>query len=175
MVEEYGLRVNNAVLTGEAVPHVKQLMPRYAKVLSEVERPNLVFTGTSVVSGTGRAIVYATGMLTQLVALSASPQAVREEPSRLQQEMSRLTRTISLIALGLGVIVFTVGIVDVHLGTHEAFLLAMGIIVAAIPEGLPATVTLSLAVSVQRLAQKGSWSRNFHPGNIRARFRHLHR
>ena len=69
--------------------------------------------------------------------------------------MSRLTRIISLIALGLGVIVFTVGIVDVKLGTYEAFLLAMGIIVAAIPEGLPATVTLSLAVSVQRLAQKG--------------------
>jgi magnesium-transporting ATPase (P-type) len=94
-------------------------------------------------------------MLTQFGRIVRLTQAVREEPSRLQQEMSRLTRLISLIALGLGAIVFTVGIVDVHLGTYEAFLLAMGIIVAAIPEGLPATVTLSLAASVQRLAQKG--------------------
>lgn len=155
VVEEYGLRANNAVLTGEAVPARKTADASLRDGISEVERPNLVFTGTSVVSGTGRAIVYATGMLTQFGRIVRLTQAVREEPSRLQQEMSRLTRTISLIALGLGAIVFTVGIVDVNLGINEAFLLALGIIVAAIPEGLPATVTLSLAVSVQRLAQKG--------------------
>jgi P-type Ca2+ transporter type 2C len=120
-----------------------------------VERPNLIFAGTSVVSGTGRAVVYATGMLTQFGRIVRLTQAVREEPSRLQQEMSRLTRIISLIALGLGVIIFAVGIVDVQLGMNEAFILALGIIVATIPEGLPATVTLSLAVAVQRLAQKG--------------------
>jgi magnesium-transporting ATPase (P-type) len=94
-------------------------------------------------------------MLTQFGRIVRLTQAVREEPSRLHQEMSRLTRTLSLIALGLGVIVFIVGIVDVQLGINEAFILALGIIVAAIPEGLPATVTLSLAVAVQRLAQKG--------------------
>jgi magnesium-transporting ATPase (P-type) len=155
VVEEYGLRVNNAVLTGEAVPARKTADASLRDGISEVERTNLVFAGTSVVSGTGRAVVYATGMLTQFGRIVRLTQAVREEPSRLQQEMSRLTRTISLIALGLGAIVFAVGIVDVNLGINEAFLLALGIIVAAIPEGLPATVTLSLAVAVQRLAQKG--------------------
>jgi len=155
VVEEYGLRANNAVLTGEAVPVRKTADASLRDGISEVERPNLVFAGTSVVSGTGKAIVFATGMLTQFGRIARLTQAVREEPSRLQHEMSRLTRIISLIALGLGVIVFTVGIVDVNLGTNEAFLLALGIIVAAIPEGLPATVTLSLADSVQRLAQKG--------------------
>ncbi|MFZ0533680.1 MAG: cation-transporting P-type ATPase [Anaerolineales bacterium] len=155
VVEEYGLRVNNAVLTGEAVPARKTADASLREGISEVERPNLVFAGTSVVSGTGRAVVYATGMLTQFGRIVRLTQAVREEPSRLQQEMSRLTRTISLIALGLGVIVFAVGIVDVNLGINEAFILALGIIVATIPEGLPATVTLSLAVAVQRLAQKG--------------------
>jgi Ca2+-transporting ATPase len=153
--EEYGLRTNNAVLTGEAVPARKTADASLQEGISEVERPNLVFTGTSVVSGTGRAVVYATGMLTQFGRIVRLTQAVREEPSRLQQEMSRLTRTFSLIALGLGVIVFAVGIVDVNLGINEAFILALGIIVAVIPEGLPATVTLSLAVAVQRLAQKG--------------------
>ena len=155
VIEEYGLRANNAVLTGEAVPVRKTADASLRDGISEVERPNLVFAGTSVVSGTGRAVVYATGMLTQFGRIVRLTQAVREQPSGLQQEMSRLTRTISLIALGLGVIVFTVGIVDVKMGMNEAFILALGIIVAAIPEGLPATVTLSLADSVGRLAQKG--------------------
>ncbi len=155
VIQEYGLRANNAVLTGEAVPARKTSDASLRDGISEVERPNLVFAGTSVVSGTGRAVVYATGMLTQFGRIVRLTQAVREEPSRLQQEMSRLTRTISLIALGLGAIVFTVGIIDVQMGINEAFLLALGIIVAAIPEGLPATVTLSLAAAVQRLAQKG--------------------
>lgn len=155
VVEEYGLRANNAVLTGEAMPARKTADASLIEGISEVERPNLVFAGTSVVSGTGQAVVYATGMLTQFGRIVRLTQAVREEPSRLQQELSRLTRIISLIALGLGAIVFAVGIVDVNLGINEAFLLALGIIVAAIPEGLPATVTLSLAVAVQRLAQKG--------------------
>ncbi len=155
LIEEYGLRVNNAVLTGEAVPARKTADASLREDISEVERPNLVFAGTSVVSGTGRAVVYATGMLTQFGRIARLTQAVREQPSSLQNEMARLTRIISLIALGLGVIVFAVGIVDVDLGINEAFLLALGIIVAAIPEGLPATVTLSLAVAVQRLAQKG--------------------
>jgi len=155
VIEEYGLRANNAVLTGEAVPVRKTSDASLRDGISEVERPNLVFAGTSVISGTGKAIVYATGMLTQFGRIARLTQAVREEPSRLQHEMARLTRIISLIALGLGAIVFTVGIVDVNLGINEAFILALGIIVAAIPEGLPATVTLSLADSVQRLAQKG--------------------
>ncbi|HEX9090111.1 MAG TPA: HAD-IC family P-type ATPase, partial [Anaerolineales bacterium] len=155
VIEEYGLRANNAVLTGEAVPVRKTSDASLRDGISEVERPNLVFAGTSVISGTGKAIVYATGMLTQFGRIARLTQAVREEPSRLQHEMARLTRIISLIALGLGAVVFTVGIVDVNLGINEAFILALGIIVAAIPEGLPATVTLSLADSVQRLAQKG--------------------
>ena len=155
VVEEYGLRVNNAVLTGEAVPARKTADASLLEGMSEVERPNLVFTGTSVVSGTGKAVVYATGMLTQFGRIVRLTQAVREVPSGLQRELSRLTRVISFIALGLGLIVFAVGIVDVHLEISEAFILALGIIVAAIPEGLPATVTLSLAVAVQRLAQKG--------------------
>jgi Ca2+-transporting ATPase len=155
VVEEYGLRTNNAVLTGEAMPARKTADASLLEGISEVERPNLVFAGTSVASGTGLAVVYATGMLTQFGRIVRLTQAVREQPSRLHQELSRLTRIFSLIALGLGAVVFTVGILDVNLGINEAFILALGIIVAAIPEGLPATVTLSLAVAVQRLAQKG--------------------
>jgi magnesium-transporting ATPase (P-type) len=155
VIEDYGLRTNNSTLTGEAVPARKTSDASFVEGISEVERPNLIFAGTSVVSGTGRAVVYATGMLTQFGRIARLTQAVHEDPSPLQRELAHVTRIISLVAIGLGAIVFAVGVVDVQLQHFEAFILALGIIVAAVPEGLPATITLSLAMAGQRLAQRG--------------------
>lgn len=155
VVEEYGLRTNNSVLTGEAVPARKAADASLRVEISELERPNLIFAGTSVVSGTGRAVVYATGMLTQFGRIARLTQTVREEPSPLQQEMVRITRIISGVAFLLGLIVFFVVTFDERLSRIESLPLALGIIVAAIPEGLPATITLSLAIAGQRLAQRG--------------------
>jgi Ca2+-transporting ATPase len=154
LVEAYGLRTNNAVLTGESVPAVKTADASLREGISEVERPNLVFTGTSIVSGTGRAVVYVTGMLTQFGRIARLTGTVRENPSPLQNELHQLTRRISLIALGIGAVVFVVGAFDLQLGIFTAFLLALGIIVAAVPEGLPAMITLNLAMAGQRLAQR---------------------
>jgi P-type Ca2+ transporter type 2C len=155
VVEEYGLRTNNSTLTGEAVPARKTADASLRQGISELERPNLVFAGTSVVSGTGRAVVYGTGMLTQFGRIAHLTQSVQEEPSPLQRELNHLTRRLTLVGLGIGVLVFVVGVVSVHLQWIEAFLLALGILVAAVPEGLPATHTLSLAMSAQRLAGRG--------------------
>lgn len=155
VVEEYGLRTNNSTLTGEAMPARKTADASFQEGISEVERPNLVFAGTSVVAGTGRAVVYATGMSTQFGRIARLTQDVREEPSPLQKELAHITRVISIVALVLGGIVFLVGQSDVGLPRFEAFLLALGIIVAVVPEGLPATITLSLAMAGQRLAQRG--------------------
>ena len=155
VVEEYGLRTNESTLTGDAVPARKSADASLQEGISELERPNLVFAGTSIVSGTGRAVVYATGMYTQFGRIARLTQAVREEPSPLQAELTRLTRKIAFVALGIGALVFLAGTFDIGLGRLEAFLLAIGIIVAVIPEGLPATVTLSLAMAGQRLAQRG--------------------
>lgn len=157
VVEEYGLRTNNATLTGEAVPARKTSDASLREGISEVERPDLVFAGTSVVSGTGKAVVYANGMLTQFGRIAHLTQAVKEEPSPLQDELIRITRIISIAAIGIGVIVFVVGAFDptVGLGKFDAFILAIGILVAAVPEGLPATITLSLAMAAQRLALRG--------------------
>lgn len=155
VVEEYGLRVNNATLTGEAVPARKTADASLREGISEVERPNLVFAGTSVVSGTGRAVIFSTGMLTQFGRIAHLTEAVEEGPSPLQRELMRLYRVITVVALAIGGVVFLVGIFDVGLARFEAFLLALGILVAAVPEGLPATVTLSLAMAAQRLAQRG--------------------
>ena len=155
VVEEYGLRINNAALTGEAIPARKSADASLREGISEVERPNLIFAGTSVVSGTGRAVVFATGMLTQFGRIAHLTQTVKEEPSPFQRELLRLTRIISIVAIAIGAVVFIVGAFDVGLQKFEAFLLALGIIVAAVPEGLPATITLSLAMAAQRLAQRG--------------------
>ena len=155
VVEEFGLRINNATLTGEAVPARKTAEASLRDGLTEIERPNLVFAGTSVVLGTGRAVVYAVGMMTQFGRIANLTQAVQEEPSRLQQNIQHVTRLISLFALGLGVVVFVVSKFDLDFPWVEAFFLAIGLIVAAVPDGLLPIVTLTLAIAVQRLAKQG--------------------
>jgi magnesium-transporting ATPase (P-type) len=155
VVEASGLRINNAILTGESIPARKTADASLGEGFSEVERANLVFAGTSVVSGTGRAVVYSTGMLTQFGRIAHLTQVVQQAPSRFQLELTRLTRLISILALAAGVIVFIVGAFEIGLETDQAFLWALGLIVAAVPEGLPAILTLTLAMAGQRLAQRG--------------------
>jgi P-type Ca2+ transporter type 2C len=155
LVEAFGLRVNNSTLTGEALPALKSADASLRDGLTEIERPNLVFAGTSIVSGTGRAIVYATGMVTQFGRIAHLTQSVVDEPAPLQQQMQRLTRRITLIAIGLGTIVFVVSAIDLKMSILEALILAVGLIVAVVPEGLGPTTTLTLAMAVQRLARRG--------------------
>jgi magnesium-transporting ATPase (P-type) len=156
VVEEYGLRTNNTTLTGDALPARKTSQASLRDDLTELEQPNLIFAGTSVVSGTGRAVVYATAMLTQFGRIVRLTQQVQQVPSPLQREMRQVMHRISLAAIGLGVFVFLAGVFEVGIPPLQAFLLAIGILVAAIPEGLAPTVTLSLAMAVQRLARRGA-------------------
>ena len=157
VVEEYGLRVNNASLTGESVAARKTAEASILPGLSDLERPNLIFAGTSVASGTGRAIVYATGMLTQFGRIAQLTQTVHEEPSLFQKELDHLSRRLTLIAVTIGGIAWALATFEPHVSKHfpNALLLALGIIVAVTPEGLPATLTLSLAMAVQRLTSRG--------------------
>ncbi len=154
VVEEYGLRVNNAALTGEAMPVRKTADASLREGITEVERPNLIFAGTSIFSGTGKAVVYATGMVTQFGRIANLTQAVREEPSLLMQDMQRITRKLTYIAIAVGAVIFFVSAFDVHIPHTQALIMAIGIIVAIVPEGLLPTVTLTLSKAVQRLAGK---------------------
>ena len=157
VVEEYGLRVNNASLTGEAIAARKTAEASFLPSLSDLERPNLIFAGTSVASGTGKAIVYATGMLTQFGRIAQLTQTVQEEPSFFQKELTQLSRRLTLIAVLIGGIAWSLATFEPHISQHfpNALLLALGTIVAVTPEGLPATLTLSLAMAVQRLSSTG--------------------
>jgi len=155
VVDSYGLRTNNANLTGEAVPARKYADASLRDGVVELERPNLVFAGTSVVSGTGRAVVYATGMITQFGRIAHLTQTVSEGPGPLQVGMRRVIRRLSWVAVGVGALVFFVGWTAIGFKALDAFLLALGVLVAAVPEGLPATMTITLAMAAQRLARRG--------------------
>jgi Ca2+-transporting ATPase len=155
VVEEFGLRVNNAALTGEALPSRKSAEASTRAELTEVERPNLIFAGTSVASGTARAIVHSTGPLTQFGRIARLTQETPPRPGRLKKEMGRITRLFTIAALCVGTLSFSWGVWQEDIPWLNAFLLTIAIIVAVIPEGLVPTLTLSLAIAVQRLARRG--------------------
>jgi magnesium-transporting ATPase (P-type) len=160
VVQEYGLRVNNATLTGEAMPVRKTSEPSLRQDLTEVEQVNLVFAGTSVASGTSRAIVYATGSLTQFGRIARLTQETPERKSRLHEEMQHITRLFTILALIAGAMAFSLGFWYEHIYWLSAFMLAIGVVVAVIPEGLVPTLTLTLAIAVQRLATRGVLVKN---------------
>jgi len=119
-----------------------------------VEVPNLVFAGTTVTSGWGRAVVFATAMGTEFGKIANLTQTVAEELSPLQKEMIRVTRIVAVLAVGMGILFFVLGSMVVGLPLIESFIFAIGLIVANVPEGLLPTVTLSLAMGVQRMARR---------------------
>ncbi len=155
VVEEYGLRVNQASLTGEAVPVRKNAQASYRDDLTEIEQTNLVFAGSTVISGTCRAVVSATGILTQFGRIANLAQTVPEPPSRLQLELTRLSRIFAIVAVFIGAIVWIVAQTDVGLDYYDALILSIGIFVAVVPVGLNPTLTMALAMSTQRLAKHG--------------------
>ncbi len=155
VVEEFGLRTNDSTLTGEATPSRKTADASLREGLTELERPNMVFAGTSIFSGTGRAVVVSTGMTTQFGRIANLTQAVKDQPSLLQQSLQRMTRILSIIAFTAGAIVFSLEFFESHTQMVDALLFATGVIVAMVPEGLIPTVTLTLAMAVQRLAARG--------------------
>lgn len=155
LVEQFGLRANQANLTGEAMASTKTAEASLRPDLTELERPNLVFAGSSVVSGTGRAVVVATGQTTQFGRIARLTEAPRVEASLLEQRLLKLSRNLSIAAVALGVGVYFVATTDVGIPEVEALLLAVGILVATIPESLRPVLTLTLAIAVQRLAGEG--------------------
>ena len=148
------LQVNQSTLTGESNPVRKMHDPVLKEGLSRFEIPNLIFTGTSVASGTARAVVVAIGMKTEFGKIANLTQTMKEEQSPLQKELNILTKQISLIAIGIGLAFFLAAFFFVKQPFAQAFIFALGMIVAFIPEGLLPTVTLSLAMAVQRMAKE---------------------
>lgn len=156
LVEDNDLRVNQSTLTGESHPVHKTSDSVLRNDLTRAEQSNLIFAGTTVAAGTGRAVVYATGMATEFGKIADLTQNMKEEDSPLQKEMGRLTKKVSVIAVGIGILFFFLAIFLAETEPVAAFIFALGMIVAFIPEGLLPTVTLSLAMGVQRMAKRNA-------------------
>lgn len=105
-----------------------------------------------MVSGRGEAVIFATGANTEFGRIAQLTQAQTEQQSPLQKELESVTRVVTLLAVGIGLVFFVVGTMLGGLSTVSAFLFAIGIIVANVPEGLLPTLTLSLALGVRRMA-----------------------
>jgi len=154
LVEEAELRVDQSTLTGESHPVRKMREAVLRTGLSRAELPNLVFAGTSVAAGTGRAVVFATGMESEFGKIAHLTQSVGEELSPLQKEMGRVTKVVAILATSIGLFFFVMSILVASVSLAESFIFAMGMIVAFVPEGMLPTVTLSLAMGVQRMARR---------------------
>lgn len=152
VVEEFELRTDNATLTGESAP-VKRFSAPVYEDLSITEYNNLVFAGTNAASGNGKAVVYSTGMNTEFGRIATLTQGIKEELSPLQKEMARATKIVAGLAIGLGIVLFIMGSIR-GMSFTDRFLFSVGIIVANVPEGLLPTVTLSLAIAVQRMVRR---------------------
>jgi len=148
------LQVNQSTLTGESTTVRKIYEPILREGLSRPEMANLIFTGTSVSEGTGKAIVIATGMDTEFGKIAKLTQSMKEEHSPLQKELDKLTKQISVIAMSIGVLFFVAAVFFVKEPVAKSFIFALGMVVAYIPEGLLPTVTLSLAMAVQRMVKE---------------------
>ncbi|MFH1149847.1 MAG: cation-transporting P-type ATPase [Actinomycetota bacterium] len=148
------MRVNNSALTGESEPQSRRSEAMSVENAALADLSNLVFAGTSVASGSGKAVVYSTGMKTEIGKIANLTQEVKEEPSPLQKEMGKITKILALIATGLGLLFFFLGAFVMHMPKAAALMFGIGIIVANVPEGLLPTVTLALAMGTQRMAKR---------------------
>jgi calcium-translocating P-type ATPase len=157
LLQAAALRVDQSVLTGESHPVFK--LPARGNERARVprlERHELVFAGTAVVAGQGWFVVTATGMTTEIGVIAQLTQSVAETPSPLQREMTRITRLVGGLAVAFGVIFFALGVASGTVSVADGLLFALGVIVANVPEGLLPTLTLALALGVQRLARAGA-------------------
>jgi calcium-translocating P-type ATPase len=147
------LEVDASPLTGEAQPVARSAV-RSRPAASPLESDDLVFSGTLCTAGEAEAVVYATGMNTQLGRIAALSQRVRAEVSPLQVQVNRVAWLITLIAVAAGALFFAVGTLVAGLPADDSIVFAIGLLVANVPEGLLPTITLALAVGVRRMARR---------------------
>ncbi|SOD22827.1 cation-translocating P-type ATPase [Nitrosomonas ureae] len=158
LIQASVLRVNEAPLTGESevVNKITGSLPTETPL---AEQKNMVFLGTSVTSGSGRALVVNTGMETQLGNIAKLLESAESGETPLQRRLDRVARLLLWACLGIVALIFGLGLLR-GIAPFELFLSAVSLAVAAIPEGLPAVVTVALALGVQRMAQRNALVRH---------------
>ncbi|HJW88347.1 MAG TPA: HAD-IC family P-type ATPase, partial [Dehalococcoidia bacterium] len=154
LLEAVNLKADEASLTGESVPVEKVVGSLADADLPVGDRKNMAYMGTAAVYGRGKGGVVATGMSTEFGRIAGMLQQVEESPTPLQVNLDRMGRVIGIGALALAALIFGLALLQREGGFLEMFIWAVSLAVAAVPEALPAVVTISLALGVQRLVKR---------------------
>ncbi|MBC8500414.1 MAG: HAD-IC family P-type ATPase [Nanoarchaeota archaeon] len=156
LIDQHMLKVDHSALTGESEPQLRSLECIHEDIL---ETRNMIFSGTLVQSGTGTAIVYSTGMKTQIGRIAQLTKETKKVVTPIRKEINHFIKIISTIAIILGVVFF---FLSFALGNQliGSLIFAIGIIVANVPEGLLPTVTLALSMASRKMAKKNTLIKN---------------
>ena len=155
LISSISLKSEEAALTGESVPSEKDASAQVAAESPLGDRTNMVFSGCSITYGTAAAIVTATGMNTEMGKIANLLDSEEETQTPLQQKLAQLGKYLGFLAIAACGVIFVVGILN-GIPTMEIFMTAVSLAVSAIPEGLPAIVTIVLSIGVQRMAKKNA-------------------
>ncbi|MFQ3619952.1 MAG: HAD-IC family P-type ATPase, partial [Spirochaetales bacterium] len=158
LLEALNLRIDESALTGESVPSEKSPDPVQEEV-GVGDRHSLAFFGTIVSSGRGIGIVIATGAQTEIGRINKMIAETETLATPLTRQMNQFSKILLLIIIGMAVLLGLVGWLLHNFGLSELFLAAIGFAVAALPEGLPAILTITLALGVQRMARRNAITR----------------
>lgn len=151
LIEAFDVRVNAGAVTGESLP--KRRSAACSEEKSLLDGSNIVFAGTSIVSGRAKGVIFATGMNTELGKIAQLTQSEMETVSPLRKEVAHLSRVIAAVALLIGLAFFSIGWI-IQIPFWQNFIFSIGIIVAMVPEGLLPTLTLALVLATQRMAKR---------------------
>jgi magnesium-transporting ATPase (P-type) len=155
LIEARGLKAEEAILTGESVPIEKGTAPA-GRDAALGDRSSMLYSGTLVAAGTGRGVITATGPSTQIGRISGMLSRVETLTTPLVTQMDHFARWLTVFILLVAAILLTYGYYVGHLPFAELFMAVVGLSVAAIPEGLPAVLTITLAVGVQAMARRNA-------------------
>jgi Ca2+-transporting ATPase len=157
LIETANLRVQEAALTGESEPVEKNVEPLAGEAVALGDRRNMAYMGTIVTYGRGLAVIAETGMHTELGGIANLIQTVKREATPLQKRLEQLGKGLAVAALALVAVIFVQGLIRSGTGIENMklmFLTAISMAVAAVPEGLPAVVTIALALGAQRMLRQ---------------------
>jgi Ca2+-transporting ATPase len=154
LIEVSELNTQESALTGESVP-VKKEKAVLKEKTPVADRVNMVFSGTIVTAGKAKALVTATGMKTELGKIAELIQTAKTAPTPLQIKLEKLGKFIGIAVIAIAVIIYLIGIFSGK-NILEMLVVAIALAVAAVPEGLPAVVTISLALGVQRMIKRNA-------------------
>jgi magnesium-transporting ATPase (P-type) len=159
LLDSNNLRIEESALTGESIPSEKQteVVERNAGV---GDRVNMAFSGSIVTAGRGTGIVTATGVHTELGKINRMISEVEVLATPLTRQMAAFSKTLSFVIIGMAVAMFALGWILHDYTVAELFFAAIGFAVAAIPEGLPAILTITLAIGVQSMARHNAITRH---------------